>query len=55
MDARTGLGRFRDFRISNYNLMMELIDYCIHHSIAEVLEMPDVKERATVFGAKPAV
>lgn len=28
MDARTGLGRFRNFRISNYNLMMDLIDYC---------------------------
>jgi len=28
MDSRTGLGRFRDFRISNYNLMMDLIDYC---------------------------
>ena len=26
MDARTGLGRFRDFRVSNYQLMMMLID-----------------------------
>ncbi|MBV8657104.1 MAG: exopolyphosphatase, partial [Burkholderiales bacterium] len=25
MDARTGLGRFRDFRVSNYQLMMDLI------------------------------
>ncbi len=33
MDARTGLGRFRDFRISNYQLMMELIEACRHHSI----------------------
>ena len=30
MDPRTGLGRFRDFRISNYQLMMELIDACTH-------------------------
>lgn len=52
MDARTGLGRFRDFRISNYSLMMELIDYCINHSIAEVLEMPDVKERVELFQAQ---
>ena len=29
MDPRTGLGRFRDFRISNYQLMMELIDACL--------------------------
>lgn len=28
MDARTGLGRFHEFRISNYRLMMALIDYC---------------------------
>lgn len=28
MDARTGLGRFRDFRVSNYQLMMMLIDCC---------------------------
>ncbi len=52
MDARTGLGRFREFRISNYTLMMQLIDYCIHHSIAEVLEMPDVKERVELFFAQ---
>ena len=26
MDPRTGLGRFRDFRISNYELMMQLIE-----------------------------
>jgi nanoRNase/pAp phosphatase (c-di-AMP/oligoRNAs hydrolase) len=49
MDARTGLGRFRTFRISNYNLMMELIDYCVNHSIEEVLELPDVKERVNLY------
>ncbi|KJR42986.1 exopolyphosphatase, partial [Candidatus Magnetoovum chiemensis] len=35
MDARTGLGRFRDFRISNYYLMMDLIEYCKHHTIEQ--------------------
>ena len=49
MDARTGLGRFRDFRISNYNLMMDLIDYCKNHTIEEILELEDVKERVTLF------
>ncbi|MBR4466746.1 MAG: exopolyphosphatase [Clostridia bacterium] len=49
MDARTGLGRFREFRISNYNLMMELIDYCLDHSIDEILELPDVKERVDLY------
>jgi nanoRNase/pAp phosphatase (c-di-AMP/oligoRNAs hydrolase) len=49
MDARTGLGRFRDFRISNYNLMMNLIDYCRDHTIEEILELPDVKERVDLY------
>lgn len=49
MDARTGLGRFRDFRISNYQLMMQLIDYCRDHSIKQILELPDVKERTDLY------
>jgi nanoRNase/pAp phosphatase (c-di-AMP/oligoRNAs hydrolase) len=49
MDARTGLGRFRDFRISNYQLMMELIDACKRLTVDEVLALPDVKERVTVY------
>lgn len=49
MDARTGLGRFREFRISNYELMMQLIDFCLEHSIEEILELPDVKERVDMY------
>lgn len=49
MDARTGLGRFHDFRISNYDLMMELIDYCLEHTIDEILELSDVKERVELY------
>jgi len=49
MDARTGLGRFREFRISNYQLMMDLIDCCANMSIKEILEMPDVKERVDMY------
>ena len=49
MDPRTGLGRFRNFRISNYDLMMVLIDYCMDHPIEEILEMPDVKERVDLY------
>ena len=52
MDARTGLGRFHDFRISNYDLMMELIDYCLDHTVDEVLELPDVKERVDLYFAQ---
>lgn len=49
MDPRTGLGRFRDFRISNYQLMMDLIDACLTMSIEEILELPDVKERVSLY------
>ena len=49
MDPRTGLGRFRSFRISNYDLMMELLGYCLDHSIDEILELPDVKERVDLY------
>ncbi|KJY82792.1 exopolyphosphatase [Vibrio galatheae] len=49
MDARTGLGRFREFRISNYTLMMDLIEYCKNHSIDEILALPDVKERIDLY------
>ena len=49
MDARTGLGRFREFRISNYELMMNLIDNCTKLSIAEIIALPDVQERVQLF------
>ena len=49
MDARTGLGRFREFRISNYALMMDLIQYCRNHGIDDILALPDVKERVEVY------
>jgi len=48
-DPRTGLGRFRDFRISNYSLMEELIDYCRTKPIDEILQLPDVKERVELY------
>lgn len=49
MDARTGLGRFRQFRISNYQLMMELIDYKRGHTVEEILQLPDVVERVALY------
>jgi len=51
MDSRTGLGRFREFRISNYQLMMDLIKYCANHGIADILQLPDVKERIDIYHA----
>jgi len=49
MDSRTGLGRFREFRISNYALMMDLIKYCADHDIGEILALPDVVERVDLY------
>lgn len=49
MDSRTGLGRFQDFSVSNYQLMMDLIHHCADLSIDEILELPDVKERVDLF------
>lgn len=45
MDPRTGLGRFRDYRISNYQLMDQMIEYCGGKPIDEILDLPDVQER----------
>jgi nanoRNase/pAp phosphatase (c-di-AMP/oligoRNAs hydrolase) len=49
MDARTGLGRFRTFRISNYQLMMQLVDACREHDVDGILALPDVQERIEVY------
>lgn len=49
MDSRTGLGRFQDFRISNYQLMMDLIDHCRDKSIDEIMLLDDVKERVDLY------
>jgi nanoRNase/pAp phosphatase (c-di-AMP/oligoRNAs hydrolase) len=50
MDSRTGLGRFRDFRISNYQLMMQLIETVLEHaSVEDILATPDVAERVDLF------
>ena len=54
MDSRTGLGRFREFRISNYALMMDLIQYCRDHTIEEILALPDVHERVTLYSEQAA-
>lgn len=55
MDARTGLGRFREFRVSNYQLMMKLIDCCRDMPIEDILALPDVKERVDLFFAQHAL
>jgi nanoRNase/pAp phosphatase (c-di-AMP/oligoRNAs hydrolase) len=54
MDPRTGLGRFREFAISNYQLMMQLIEACTTMSVEEILETPDVAERVALYRAHHA-
>ncbi len=49
MDPRTGLGYFRNFRISNYQLMMDMIQYCRTKGVDEILAIPDVKERTDLY------
>ena len=49
MDPRTGLGRWRNFTISNYQLMEKLIDACRTMTTDEILALPDVKERTEVY------
>jgi len=50
MDARTGLGRFHHFRISNYQLMYDLVEYCRQlKNVDAILNLPDVKERVDLY------
>jgi nanoRNase/pAp phosphatase (c-di-AMP/oligoRNAs hydrolase) len=49
MDPRTGLGRFKNFQISNYQLMLDMIDYCRVHKAEDILKLPDVQERVDVY------
>ena len=49
MDPRTGLGRFRQFRISNYQLMEKLADEIRHQKIDLIMNDIDVKERVNLY------
>ena len=49
MDPRTGLGRFRNFTISNYDLMKDLARACAEKDIDAIMALPDVKERVEVY------
>ena len=49
LDARTGLGRFHHFRISNYDLMLALVEACRTQDVDSILAMPDVAERVALY------
>lgn len=48
-DPRTGLGRYKNFSISNYQLMLKLIDMIPKYGIADILSSPDVAERVSYY------
>jgi nanoRNase/pAp phosphatase (c-di-AMP/oligoRNAs hydrolase) len=52
MDPRTGLGRYKDYRISNYQLMLDMIDYCAVKTAEEILALTDVRERTKRYFAQ---
>lgn len=54
-DPRTGLGRFRDFTISNYQLMGDLINHCRNLPVEEILALPDVEERVKLYNEQTAL
>jgi nanoRNase/pAp phosphatase (c-di-AMP/oligoRNAs hydrolase) len=49
VDPRTGLGRFNSFRLNHQQFMTELIGHCRRKPVGEILELPDVKERAVLY------
>jgi hypothetical protein len=55
MDPRTGLGRYRDYRISNYQLMEELVEHCRTLPIEEIMVLPDVQERVARYHEQTAL
>lgn len=53
-DPRTGMGYQRDLNISNYQWVSSLAELLTKHSVEEVLEMPDSKERVNRYLAMQA-
>ena len=49
LDSRTGLGKYQNFKISNYQLMMNMTDWMGKHDVKEILEFEDVKERTEMY------
>lgn len=50
LDPRTGLSRFGKFDISNEQLMKDMMIYCRHHPVEEILKIPDVEQRLRLYG-----
>jgi nanoRNase/pAp phosphatase (c-di-AMP/oligoRNAs hydrolase) len=55
MDPRTGLGRYRDYRISNYALMTNMVEWCSTMAVEDILAQPDVQERIVRYHEQTAL
>ena len=49
LDPRTGLKAFEHFTVSHDQLMKDMMVYCRHHPVAEILTIPDVEERVHLY------
>lgn len=49
VDPRTGLGRFKNFRINNNAMLLKLIDLLRTNSVDEILKDEDVQERVQLY------
>jgi len=45
MDARSGLGRFKDYKISNHQLMKDMVEYCRTMPPELITTKEDIQER----------
>ncbi|MDV7339559.1 exopolyphosphatase [Terasakiella sp. A23] len=49
LDPRTGLDRLGTFKISHEQFMKDMMVYCRHHPVEEILKIPDVEERLHLY------
>ena len=49
IDVRTGLARYKNFRIDHLELLQDTIKYCRSISIDEIIKIPDIVERTTLY------
>ncbi|NTW49829.1 MAG: exopolyphosphatase [Chlorobiales bacterium] len=55
MDPRSGLTKGTTYQISNYELMLKMINWMREHSAEEILEFPDIKERVQRYFAEEKI
>jgi nanoRNase/pAp phosphatase (c-di-AMP/oligoRNAs hydrolase) len=49
IDVRTGLGRYKNFRIDHLELLQDTIKYCRSMPIEDIIEVPDIVERTKLY------